>query len=148
VSAPRCRGVLEACLYASNLDEAARFYAEVIGLQPFASERGRHVFFRTGADTVFLLFNPERTRQAIDPSVGTAVPTHGATGPGHVAFTINEADLSAWRARLAHHGIEIETEVSWPKGGRSIYVRDPAGNSVELATPSLWGFEEKPGTDS
>lgn len=134
--------MLEACLYARNLEEAARFYAEVIGLHPFASERGRHVFFRTGADAVFLLFNPDRTRQAADSNVGIVVPAHGASGAGHVAFAIREADLSAWRARFAHHGVEIEAEVTWPRGGRSIYVRDPAGNSVELATPSLWGFGE------
>ena len=30
-------------------------------------------------------------------------------------------------------------EVPWPEGGRSIYFRDPAGNSLELAPPTLWG---------
>jgi hypothetical protein len=33
----------------------------------------------------------------------------------------------------------IEKEFGWPRGGRSIYFRDPAGNSVELVTPGLWG---------
>ena len=142
MKAPRCHGVLEACLYAPELEAAARFYIEVIGLQAFASEEGRHVFFRTGADTVFLLFNPERTRQAAEPGSALAVPPHGGTGAGHVAFAISDADISAWREQLGQRGVPIEAEVSWPGGGRSIYVRDPAGNSVELATPSLWGFEE------
>ena len=26
----------------------------------------------------------------------------------------------------------------WDEGGRSIYFRDPAGNVVELAPPTLW----------
>ena len=26
----------------------------------------------------------------------------------------------------------------WPNGARSIYVRDPAGNSLEFAEPALW----------
>jgi hypothetical protein len=37
------------------------------------------------------------------------------------------------------HGVEVEREIGWPDGSRSLYVRDPAGNSVELAPPSLWG---------
>jgi len=34
--------------------------------------------------------------------------------------------------------VPIESELSWPQGGQSLYVRDPAGNSVELATRSTW----------
>ena len=44
------------------------------------------------------------------------------------------------RSRLQDHGIEIEKEVKWPRGGRSLYFRDPAGNSVELVTPGCWGL--------
>ena len=40
-------------------------------------------------------------------------------------------------ARLKN--LDVEMEVEWPEGGRSLYVRDPAGNSVELAPPTLWG---------
>lgn len=138
---PVCRGVLEACLYAPDVEAAARFYTEVLGLEPFASDSDRHVFFRTGSENVFLLFNPARTREASGD--GIPVPPHGATGPGHVAFAVAESDLSAWRARLAEAGISIEAEIAWPRGGRSIYVRDPAGNSVELASPKLWGLPER-----
>ena len=35
-------------------------------------------------------------------------------------------------------GVAIEAEVEWPSGGRSLYFRDPAGNVVELAPPTLW----------
>jgi catechol 2,3-dioxygenase-like lactoylglutathione lyase family enzyme len=28
--------------------------------------------------------------------------------------------------------------VRWPRGGESIYFRDPDGHLVELATPGLW----------
>ena len=141
MTVPACRGVLEACLYAPDLEAAARFYTEVLGLEPFASDPDRHVFFRTGSENVFLLFNPSRTREAAGD--GILVPPHGATGAGHVAFAVSEADLSAWRARLAEAGVAIEAEVVWPRGGRSIYVRDPAGNSVELASPKLWGLPER-----
>ena len=43
-----------------------------------------------------------------------------------------------WRNRLGEHEIEIECEVAWDSGGRSLYVRDPAGNSVELTEDELW----------
>jgi catechol 2,3-dioxygenase-like lactoylglutathione lyase family enzyme len=46
--------------------------------------------------------------------------------------------MPQWRAHLEGRGVEIESQVEWPNGGRSIYFRDPAGNSVEIATPELW----------
>jgi catechol 2,3-dioxygenase-like lactoylglutathione lyase family enzyme len=51
---------------------------------------------------------------------------------------MEEADIPAWRSHLQGRGIEIESEVHWPQGGTSLYVRDPAGNSIELATPIIW----------
>jgi hypothetical protein len=33
--------------------------------------------------------------------------------------------------------VAFEWEVAWPGGDRSLYVRDPAGNSVELATAQI-----------
>ena len=57
---PRIDRILEACLYATDLAGAQRFYATVLGLEPLTHEPGRHVFFRCGAG-VFLLFNPDAT---------------------------------------------------------------------------------------
>ena len=133
--------VLEACLYATDLDASERFYHGVLGLERYSNVPGRHVFFRCG-DGMFLIFSPERTLG--EPSLvgGAPVPTHGATGPGHVAFAVPDADIPAWRARLEAAGIDIESEVTWPRGGRSLYFRDPAGNCVELASPKLWGFPD------
>jgi catechol 2,3-dioxygenase-like lactoylglutathione lyase family enzyme len=51
--------VLEACLYATNLDAAERFYVDVLGLERYSAMPGRHVFFRCGAG-MFLVFNPVR----------------------------------------------------------------------------------------
>lgn len=128
----RVTRVLETCLYAADLDAAAAFYRDVLELEPISSVPGRHVFFRCG-DGVFLLFDPARTRIP-----NGEVPPHGATGPGHVAFAVPDEDLPDWTARLSARGIPVEAEVSWPSGGRSLYLRDPAGNSVELASPSIW----------
>ena len=48
--------------------------------------------------------------------------------------------FDAWRRHLEVHGVAIEKELEWPKGGKSLYFRDPAGNSVELVTPGVWGL--------
>ena len=65
-------------------------------------------------------------------------PAHGARGPSHIAFAVAERDLPAWQQHLHAHRVEIEKTVDWPQGGCSIYFRDPAGNSLELATPQIW----------
>jgi catechol 2,3-dioxygenase-like lactoylglutathione lyase family enzyme len=134
------RGVLETCVYATDLEAAERFYADVLGLEAFARVAGRHVFFRCGAG-VFLVFNPEAT--SAPTSGGRPVPPHGARGAGHAAFAVAAVELPPWRERLTRHGVSIEAEVEWPGGGKSLYVRDPAGNSIELATPAVWGLEEQ-----
>lgn len=126
--------ILETCLYVADLEAAEEFYSRVLGLAAFSRMKGRHVFFRCGQG-VFLLFNPVRTSK---PEGDLPVPTHGAHGPGHVSFAMLPADISAWREHLAQNSVPIEAEITWPSGGFSLYFRDPAGNSVELATPQTW----------
>lgn len=127
--------VLETCLYAEDLDAALVFYQEVLGLEVTSRVAERHVFFRCG-EAMLLVFDPRRTREPTGE-----VPPHGATGPGHVAFAVAPEELGSWRSRLQSAGVPVEAEVVWPGGGRSIYLRDPAGNSVELANPTIWTLE-------
>ena len=127
--------ILETALYANDLDQAEAFYKSVLGLDLFAKEAGRHRFFKCGGQ-MLLIFNPAKTIEETE-----AVP-HGAYGPGHVAFAVPLAELDEWTSHLKGKGIEIEKEVLWPKGGRSIYFRDPAGNCLELASPLVWGMAE------
>lgn len=131
-------GVLETVLYVSDLDAARVFYADVLGLEPFTTVEGRHMFYRCG-NQVILLFNAEATRV---PAAGAAivVPTHGAVGEGHLCFRASAAEIENWRNRLVDKGIEIEADFEWPQGGRSIYFRDPSGNSLEFAEPRIWGL--------
>lgn len=133
--------VLESCLYASDLDAAERFYAGVLGLAVHSRQPGRHVFFRCG-ERMVLLFNPAQSSQPATHD-GLDVPTHGATGPGHLCFALPEDALPVWLEHLTRHGVAIEKDLTWPGGGRSLYFRDPAGNSLELATPRIWGIGEE-----
>ena len=133
-------GVLETVLYAEDLAATRHFYENILGLECFAEEAGRDVFFRCG-DQVLLVFNPKRTEvpRLLKPGVP---PAHGAHGPGHVCFRASAGALAAWRDRLSEKGVAIETEFEWKTGGRSLYVRDPADNSVEFAEPRIWNAAE------
>ncbi len=136
-------GVLETSLYAADLAAAERFYREVLGLEVHSHAPERHVFFRCGR-AMLLVFNPDQTTQPAAVG-GQVVPPHGTRGAGHVAFAVPAHELDAWRERLAARGVAIESEVTWPGGGRSFYFRDPAGNSLELATAAIWGLPEGAG---
>src|SRR4051812_15187467 len=129
------RNLVETSAYVDDLDRAEWFYRDVLGLSVLDREAGRHVFFRVGDADVLLLFRADET------SKGLTLPAHGARGPGHFALGIEAGALEEWRQRLAEHGVIIEKEWVWPRGGHSLYFRDPAGNSVELITPGLWGLQ-------
>jgi len=131
-------GILETVLYAPDLAAAEAFYGEVLGLKPFAKLAGRHLFFRCG-DQVLLIFNPAATMTPPPPGA-LPVPTHGAQGPGHLCFRAGAAELASWREHLTAKGVAIEADFAWPGGGRSIYFRDPAGNSLEFAEPRIWNL--------
>jgi catechol 2,3-dioxygenase-like lactoylglutathione lyase family enzyme len=130
------RHILESCLYVDDLEKAERFYSLVLGLEVESRQAGRHVFFHCG-QRMLLLFNPLASRETAGD-----IPPHGAFGPGHLAFGILEADFPAWSEWLKRHGVAVEKVIEWPGGGRSLYFRDPAGNSLELATPMIWGIHE------
>jgi catechol 2,3-dioxygenase-like lactoylglutathione lyase family enzyme len=127
-------GVLETALYADDLHGAEVFYSTVLDLELDSKEEGRHLFFKCG-QSMLLIFDASITAAQTGP-----VPQHGATGPGHVAFSVHATDLDAWIEQIETGGVEVEARIDWPSGGRSIYFRDPAGNSLELATPRIWGF--------
>ncbi|MGP6087424.1 VOC family protein [Antarctobacter jejuensis] len=136
MSVPALSGVLEAAIYVDDLDSTEAFYSGILGLDRIIRVDGRHVFFRCGS-TVVLAFIAEATE--LPPGKDALpVPTHGARGPGHLCFSVPGRDLDALVTQLTGAGIEIESDFHWPHGPRSVYVRDPAGNSVEFADPTLW----------
>ncbi|MCB0353434.1 MAG: VOC family protein [Bdellovibrionales bacterium] len=123
--------ILETSLYVTDLEAARLFYSEILNLEYHSGLSGRHHFFRCGSG-MLLLFQPDVSSRS------TEIPAHGGVGPGHVAFQIEESALKRWGEHLISHGVAVEHEHTWPNGARSLYFRDPAGNSLELATPSLW----------
>ncbi|MGR6467013.1 VOC family protein [Rhizobium sp. PAMB 3182] len=132
--------ILETALYARDLDAAEAFYGGILGLERITRVANRHVFFRCG-DGILLVFNPDETAKPAAPD-RLPVPSHGTNGPGHACFRVAGAEIDGVRARLENAGVAIEADFCWPNGARSIYFRDPAGNSLECAEPKLWGLEQ------
>ena len=128
----RATRIFETALYADDLGAAERFYTDVFGLETITRFLPRGIAMRCGAGAL-LIFDPALTRVP-----GGPIPHHGGEGAGHMAFLASDESVPQWRAQLARQGVSIEAEVEWPEGGRSIYVRDPAGNSIELAPPTIW----------
>jgi catechol 2,3-dioxygenase-like lactoylglutathione lyase family enzyme len=126
--------VVETGICVDDLDRASAFYHDVLGLEQVSHEPGRHVFFRVGTQSMLLAFLARATL------TDDRFPPHGTTGPGHFAFGVPAGSLDRWRERLTRHGVAIEKETEWPRGGRSLYFRDPAGNLVEVITPGVWGL--------
>lgn len=133
---PQIQGIVESVLYTDDLAGTAAFYEEVLGLVPIASHDGMRVF-QAGTAQNLLLFD-RRAAEADKEMPGGLVPGHRCDGPGHIAFHIAIADYDAWVEALRNCGGVIASEVTWPGGGRSLYLDDPADNVVELATPGLW----------
>lgn len=135
--------ILESALYVTDLGAAESFYADVLGLEKIAAVKDRHIFFKCGSG-ILLLFNAQATRQPPAPDARLPVPPHGATGSGHLCFSASAEEIDGWKARLEAKDIAIEADFLWPPqpgqalGGRSIYFRDPSGNSLEFAEPKIW----------
>jgi catechol 2,3-dioxygenase-like lactoylglutathione lyase family enzyme len=137
--APVFNGVLETSLYVDNLEKAEQFYGRILGLPKIFSVPGRQLVFRCGAG-VLLIFDPKQTQGEQMTVNGGAIPLHGTQGAGHMALRIAKEQLGACREHLRSNSVAIESEISWPNGAHSIYFRDPAGNSLEFATPDIWGI--------
>ena len=133
---PLITRILETALYVDDLDAVVAFYRDVLGLSVLNASP-RLVSFDAGHATVLLLFRRGATASGLATTSGW-IPPHDGQGPVHLAFAIAPETLGAWELRLQERGVAIESRVRWERGGQSIYFRDPAGHSVELATPGTW----------
>jgi len=138
--------LLETALYVEDLERSAEFYQRVLGMDPMGGtpaeiENRSQVLrpFHIPGGQVLLLFLKGATSKTAVFSGGT-IPPHEGNGRLHLAFAISHGDIDSWRDRLQSHGVSIEGEMLWPRGGTSLYFRDPDGHLVELATPGLWAI--------
>jgi catechol 2,3-dioxygenase-like lactoylglutathione lyase family enzyme len=133
---PKVNGVLETGIYVEDVATARAFYERVFGFEPIFAEE-RMCTLAVAPSQVLIIFKRGGTLAPV-PAGDSVIPPHDGGGPQHFAFAIAAADLDMWKAHLMAEGVAIESTVKWPKGGTSLYFRDPDGLLVELATPGLW----------
>jgi len=122
--ATKVRALGEVALRVNDLTAMRRFYETVLGLEPLGVFE-KAIFYRIapghgGHVQVFVLFD-------------RGVPVNiGASTLDHLAFTIDLQDFEGERSRLEGLGLKVElAEHAWVHW-RSLYIRDPEGNLVEL----------------
>jgi len=133
---PHVSGIVETSVYVTDLPRAAAFYRRVFDLETLV-ESERLVALGIAGRQVLLLFCAGLTNEPLETS-GGVIPGHTGMVGSHFAFSIDAAEVAYWQERFRAEQVEVESVVDWPKGGRSVYVRDPDGNLVELATPGIW----------
>ncbi len=127
---PRLDCVLETSLYVADMERSACFYQSVFGF-PVIDAGDRLIALGVEVKQVLLLFRK-------GGSVHLPATAHDGDGQLHLAFAIPADELNAWEAWLAQKDVEIVEKRTWPRGGVSLYFRDPDGHLLELATPGVW----------
>ena len=134
---PRVSQILETSLYVDDLDRSRVFYERVFGFLAVFHDN-RMCAMEIPGEQVLLLFRHGMTdRPAPGPGDGIIPPHHGR-GALHLAFAIPFGELAAWDDHLLRQDVSVESRINWPRGGTSLYFRDPDGHSLEVATPGLW----------
>jgi catechol 2,3-dioxygenase-like lactoylglutathione lyase family enzyme len=133
---PALSGLVETCLYVSDVVRSRDFYVSVFGFGPIGGDE-RIQPLAVSPGQVLILFRRGGTPNPI-PLGGGFIPPHDGAGEQHFAFGIPADGVEDWKTFLKGLDITIESEVNWPQGGRSIYFRDPDRLLVELITPGVW----------
>jgi catechol 2,3-dioxygenase-like lactoylglutathione lyase family enzyme len=133
---PALGRVLETSLYVDHLPRSIDFYQRVFGLHQLMSD-DRFCALNVSSQQVLLLFRKHGTTEPII-TPGGVIPPHDGEGTTHLAFTIAAEDESPWIEQLRAHDVAIESRVAWPRGGFSLYFRDPDCHLIELVSPGCW----------
>jgi catechol 2,3-dioxygenase-like lactoylglutathione lyase family enzyme len=129
----RITGLHHVTLIARDLGATTAFYRDVLGLALVEQSDNeddpgaRHFWFGDAAGTAGSLVSFLEYPDMAEGSVG-AGSTH------HLALAVDSADeLDAWRDYLRGKGVQT-TDVFQRGRFRSLYLRDPDGHILELAT--------------
>jgi catechol 2,3-dioxygenase-like lactoylglutathione lyase family enzyme len=125
----RITGLHHVTLLCSSVERSASFYRDLLGMQLVEATRNaddpnaQHLMFGSGGTMVTCMEYPE-----LEQGVVGRGSTH------HFALGVESDDeLGAWRDYLRSRGVDC-TDVYDRGAFKSIYVRDPDGHLVEIAT--------------
>jgi glyoxylase I family protein len=128
----RLAGLHHITAICSNLDRTTAFYRDVLGLALVREGHNdddpdaRHFWFGQPDGGLLVSF---MEYPSLDPGRVGVGSTH------HFAFAVGSSEeLEAWRDHLRSRDVEC-TDVFDRGGLRSIYLRDPDGHILEIATP-------------
>lgn len=133
---PKLTDLKETALYVDDLARAMAFYRDVLGLETLVEEK-RFCAFDVAGKHVLLLFVRGSSVETTELPGGT-IPPHDGSGQLHTAFSVEASELPAWESHLSTYQVPVLGRVVWPRGGTSIYFRDPDGHLLELMTPGVW----------
>jgi catechol 2,3-dioxygenase len=132
----KIRNVGHVVLKVREIERAARFYRDVLGLKEVARANfGRPMaFFSTGEN--------HHDVAVLEVGAEAGAPQAGDVGLYHVALRIGTTldELRAAKAHLEAHGY-TQLRLSDHRVSQSIYLNDPDGNGVELyvdTDPAIW----------
>lgn len=112
-------GVHHVSLNVRDLEEAGRFYRDLLGLEqiPRPDFGFPGMWFRCGPQEIHLL----------------EVADHCAPEGQHFAFRVSDLDVLV--AVLRQRGLEVSDPLQIPGAGRQSFLYDPSGNLIELNQP-------------
>jgi catechol 2,3-dioxygenase len=117
-------GLDHVALVVADMQRSIGWYEDVLGME----RRFEDVWNGQGDPVV--LCNGDACVALFEPVEGDAVGADGANR--HFAIRLDRANFDALRAALAERGIDAEL---WDHAiCHSLYIRDPDGHQVELAT--------------
>lgn len=108
-------------LNVGELQACERFYREILGLE---------VIWRPDEDSVYLTNGSDNLALHRSPQARTPVPQ----SLDHIGFALeDESAVDAWHDYLSFHGVAIVAPPRTHRDGtRSLYCKDPDGNTVQL----------------
>ncbi|AVO38894.1 VOC family protein [Pukyongiella litopenaei] len=130
---PRLATLDHLVLTVSDIDVSVAFYTQVLGM---VAER-----FRPADGDPRLALKFGRQKINLHPAAAPYAPCAAQAGAGTADLCfLTDTPLADWQAHLAAEGIAIE-QGPVPRNGAtgpimSIYLRDPDGNLIEIATPA------------
>ena len=118
-------------LYVDNVENAARFYADALGLEVrFAHESGTYTELETGATTLALC---DRASAAESSGLTLERPNSPVVTASNITLVCSDVE-GRWTHALQHGAQPVSAPVAKPWGQTCAYVRDPDGHLIELAT--------------
>lgn len=129
---PELSGLDHLVLTVSDIEVSLAFYVEVLGMRAEAfcpADGSRRWALRFGRQKI----NLHLAGAEFEPKAARALP-----GTADLCF-LSDAPLEEWLAHLSVSGLRVE-DGPVPRSGamgpiRSIYLRDPDGNLIEISNP-------------